>query len=618
MCGILGFYQTKQAVNPSLFLEALTLLKHRGPDGQGVWQSKDQHIGLGHTRLSIMDEVGGAQPLFNKEQSIHAVVNGEFYDYKQLRQELEAKGHQFTTNSDSELIIHLYQEYDLDCVQYLRGEFAFVLFDQRKNRLFAARDRFGIKPLCYSYSDEGVVIASEAKALFKLGVQPNWSEYALYHTFCFQYLPVNQTLFKDVHSIPAGTMLLYDGRDLLIKSYWDLNYQDAIQESADFSSLSQQLDMHLREAIKVRLNTDNASLCCHLSGGVDSASIAAIASELAGSPIPCFSVAFPHDEYNELPFAEALAKKIGAPFHPVFVDAENIVSALPDAVYYSEGLAINNHLAAKFILNREIKKAGFKVALTGEGSDELFAGYIHLQEDFLPQARPHSIVSGIHTSNDPTFSLDAIQEKLKYIPTFIKAKAAVGYKIQGLLEHQPFDTNLLVKDSFLNEQIHKSIGHLHPVHQATYLWVKFALSGYILKTLGDGCEMAHGIEGRVPFLDHHLFNFAKRIPLAMKIKLGTDKFILRETVKKYLTPEIAQRKKQPFIAPPFSMLQNKSGYEFMCDCLQSNTNIPFLNRQKMSVFMDEIPKKSIPEQIAAEPVMMLLLTASLLGQKYGL
>ncbi len=169
-----------------------------------------------------------------------------------------------------------------------------------------------------------------------------------------------------------------------------------------------------------------------------------------------------------------------------------------------------------------------------------------------------------------------------------------------------------------NNDVYKNISHLPPVYQSTYLWVKFALSGYILRTLGDGCEMAHGIEGRVPFLDHHLFHFSKQIPLSMKIQPNTDKFILRETVKHYITPEISQRKKQPFIAPPFSLLTNKKGYEFMRDCLQSCENVPFLNRKKVNIYLDAIPKKSIQEQIAAEPVIMLILTATLLGQRYAM
>ena len=619
MCGIVGMYHSSEKINPFLLENACDALSHRGPDGRGTWLSSDHHVGIGHTRLSIIDAKGGAQPLLNRDKTLCASVNGEFYDYQKIRQTLENKGYVFTTKSDSELVIHLYEEYDLDFVHHLRGEFSFILYDQRKERMVAIRDRFGIKPLCY-YSNDGVFyVASEAKAIFKLGIRPAWNEYALYHAFCFQYPPTNQTLFKDIHHVSPGHIIIYDGKTLVNKPYWDLNYSRAEdQTTPEPEVISHELDVQLREAIGVRLNVDEAKLCCHLSGGIDSATIASLGSELYGKPLPCFSVSFPHQDYNEIQFAENIAKKIGSPFHPVVVDSEDMASVLSDAVYFSEGLAINNHLSAKYILNREIKKAGFKVALTGEGADELFAGYVHLQHDYLPQKISPSIAAGIHISNDQTFPLNGLKEQLGFVPNFVKAKAAIGYKLQGLLENTPFPPENILHDILHNNDVYKHLAHLPPIYQSTYLWIKFALSGYILRTLGDGCEMAHGIEGRVPFLDHHLFDFSKRIPLSMNIKSNTDKYILRETVKKYLTPDIAQRKKQPFIAPPFSLLTNKKGYDYMRDCLHSCKNVPFLNRKKVNLYLDAIPKKSIQDQIAAEPVIMLILTATLLGQRYAM
>lgn len=620
MCGIVGIYNAKHKVNPSLLARARDALSHRGPDGCGTWLSTDQHVGLAHSRLSIRDIPGGAQPILNRDHTIAASVNGEFYEYSKLRKSLEQKGYVFNSNSDSELVIHLYEEYNLEFVHYLRGEFAFVLYDQRNHKMVIARDRFGIKPLCYFHSNDGLFyVASEAKALFALGITARWNEYALSHAFSFQYIPPDQTLFKDIQQVPAGHLMIYDGKSLRNQPYWDLDFPTIDeQQTTPFATLSTQLDIQLREAIQLRLPTEDINFCCHLSGGIDSATIAALASELTGKSIPCFSVAFPHQDYNEIQFAENLAKKIGSPFHPILIDATDMTDVLSDAVYYSEGLAINNHLSAKYILNREIKTAGFKVALSGEGSDELFAGYLHLQQDYLPQEITENIACGIHITNDETLPLNYLQQQLGFVPTFIKAKAAIGHKLYGLLDNLRFSPEQIEKDLLNNSTLYKKIANLHPVNQATYLWIKYALTGYILKTLGDGCEMAHGIEGRVPFLDHHLFNFSKKIPLSMKIKPNTDKFILRETVKNYLTTEIIERKKQPFIAPPFSLLNNKKGYEYMCDSLKSCDNLPFLNSKKINLYLGSIPKKSVADQIAAEPVLMLILTAKLLGQRYGM
>ncbi len=613
MCGIVGIYHSKQKINTDLLENACNVLSHRGPDGRGIWLSSDKQIALAHTRLAIVDSKGGAQPLFNQDKTLCASVNGEFYDYDKLRKDLEYKGYFFTSRSDSELVIHLYEEYDLNFVSFLRGEFSFILYDQRKKRMIAIRDRFGIKPLCYSYSHDRIFyVASEAKALFELGIQPVWNEYALYHAFCFQYTPVNQTLFNNIQQVSPGHMLIYDGKTLIDKAYWDLDYPDAeVQDYHEFESLSRQLDMQIREAIGIRLKVDDAKICCHLSGGIDSATIASLSSELYGNPLPCFSVAFPHHDYNEIQFAEDFAQKIGSPFYPVSVDSEDMVSVLSDAVYYTEGLAINNHLSAKYILNREIKKAGFKVALSGEGSDELFAGYLHLQQDYLQKTIATNIVTGIHISNDPTLPLD----DARFIPTFIKAKAAIGHKLHAFLEHAPSTPEQVIKDIL---QSHDKLTQLHPVYQSTYLWTKLALSNYILRTLGDGCEMAHGIEGRVPFLDHHLFCLSKKIPLSMKIRHDTDKYILRETVKPYITDTIAQRRKHPFLAPPFSLLTNKKGYEFMRDSFQDCGNVPFINKPAVIRYLDTLHNKSMQDQIAAEPPLMLILTGTLLGQRYAM
>lgn len=621
MCGILGIYHPTHAAQEGVLEKAITSLAHRGPDGEGVWYSTQKNVGMAHRRLNIVDALNGTQPMQNTSKTICIVVNGEIYDDAALRKNLQSKGYTPQTQSDSELIIYLYEEYGLDFVHHLRGEFAFILYDKANNRMIAVRDRFGIKPLCYYYTPDGTLyVASEAKAIFAMGVVPAWNEYALYQSLCFQYPPLNQTLFKDVQLLPPGHMMIYDGEKRVINQYWDLDYQE-LNCAEPIENLSNQLEKQLKNAIACRLRSDEAKLCCHLSGGIDSATIAYLASELNGKPLPCFSVSFPHERYDEVNIAQRFAQSIEAPFHPVLVGVEDMLDVLSDALYYSEGLAINNHLSAKYILNRAIKQAGYTIALSGEGSDELFAGYLHLQHDYqnpnITTKSRSTIASGIHVSNDTTLPLHMIQQQLGFIPAFIKAKAAVGHKLHQLLDHRPLTSEQIFRDILPADWLSR-IAHLHPVHQSSYLWIKYALSGYILKTLGDGCEMAHGIEGRVPFLDHHLFAFSKKIPLSLKLKPNRDKFILRETVKHWLTPEIVNRQKHPFMAPPFSLLRNTKGIEFVNDCLRSNASLPFFNRIKVGQYLDNLPRQSIRHQIAAEPVIMLMLTSTLLGQRYNL
>ena len=619
MCGIIGIYNPKHAILDGQLEKAMASLSHRGPDGGGRWYSNDKNVGIGHRRLNVVDAMGGTQPLLNASKTISVVVNGELYDDDTLRKQLSAKGYVFKTHSDSEIILYLYEAYGLDFVQHLRGEFAFILYDKTKRQMIVVRDRFGIKPVCYYYSNTGCLyVGSEAKAIFALGITPAWNEQALFQAFSFQYTPVNQTLFKDIQLLPPGHMMIYDGKNSVIKQYWDLDYSESMSDEP-LESLASELDTHIIDAVSCRLRADVASkLCCHLSGGIDSATIAQVASELLGKPIPCFSVSFPDKRYDEIKIAEKFAKTLSAPFHPVTVGVDDMLDVLSDALYYSEGLAINNHLSAKYCLNRAIKQAGYTIALTGEGSDELFAGYLHLQHDYMaPKTNVSTIASGIHISNDPTLPLETIQRQLGFVSNFIKAKAAIGYKLNALLDNGPimFENGL---NEILPSDWVKRIANIHPVHKSSYIWIKYALSGYILKTLGDGCEMAHGIEGRVPFLDHHLFEFSKRIPLAFKITADSDKFILREAVKKRLSKELINRKKHPFIAPPFSLLKNTRGMEFVNDCLRSNAILPYFNRVKVAQYLDSLLQKSIEEQIAAEPVIMLMLTSTLLGQRYGL
>ncbi|MFA6301752.1 MAG: asparagine synthase (glutamine-hydrolyzing) [Legionella sp.] len=611
MCGIIGIYSTDAPINPMLLDKAQEALKHRGPDGRGAWIAPNQKIGLAHTRLSINDSDNGAQPLLNREANLCASVNGEFYGYQELRAQLLSKGYVFKTQSDSELALHLYEEYGLNFVDHLRGEFAILLYDAKRNRMIAVRDRFGIKPLSYHYSNQGFYAASEAKALFALGIKAKWNEFSLYHAFSFQYPQKDSTLFKDILQVPPGHIMIFDGQSLQSTCYWDLNYPST-EATGDFNCLSQELELQLRQALNIRLQADSGKICCHLSGGIDSATIAALGSELYGRALPCFTVSFNDDPHDELAFASNLAKKIGADLHPVHVGIDDINSVMADAVYHSEGLAINNHLSAKFLLNRAIKQAGFKIALSGEGSDELFAGYSHLQEDYAPQSTKDDFATGIYRSDDPGLSLELLQKNFGFIPSFIKAKAAMGLKIHALLDCDQFSASQ-VYTSIATEN---KVAHLAPVYQASHLWMKYALSSYILKTLGDGCEMAHGIEGRVPFLDHHLFEFSKRIPLSMKIQPNSDKYIFRQTMQKYLTAEIANKKKQAFFAPPFSM--RAKGYEFLRDNLLSLTQVPFINKEKLRLYLDSIPNKSPKEQKTAEPVLMLLLSASLLAKAYNL
>jgi asparagine synthase (glutamine-hydrolysing) len=636
MCGIFSLWSRSAPVNKIQFGKSLDTLTHRGPDGCGTWFSADGHVALGHRRLSIIDLATGAQPLANEDNSIHLAMNGELYDFAAIRTGLEQKGHYFATHSDSEIALHLYEEYGLDFFSHLRGEFSFILYDGRQKRLVAARDRFGIKPLCYAQDKEGnVYIASEAKAIIAAGYPAAWDRYSFFHACNVQYVPPDRTLFKGIHQVPPGHVLVYDGRDIVIKKYWDLNYPELPEKNSyKQEDYIRQFQNGFSEAVRLRLQAD-VSVCCHLSGGLDSSAVAAMAMKHAGKPLDCFTVSFSQEGYDEEPIAREMAEKMGAPLHVVSVSQDDLVHVISDAVYYSEGLAINGHLAGKYLLNKAIRAAGFKVALTGEGSDEILAGYPHLREDLLQHGadadaagklaqlyQSNDKLAGVFLAQGDTLSVAAVEQAMGFVPAFLRAKASLGLRVCSVLSDEflnEFDNTDIYADVINGFDVPGQLRNRHVVDQSLYLWTKLTLANYILRTLGDGCEMAHAVEGRVPFLDHHLFELARSLPLDMKIRDMVEKYVLREAVRPLVTDTIYRRQKHPFIAPPVSRFSSAPLMGYIQDMLRSRdfASMPFFDQGKVLGWLDALPRQTPQEKVAAEPVLMMVLTSFLIHQGFS-
>lgn len=633
MCGIVASYTPGAQVSAKALDAAVFALNHRGPDGNGTWFSDDREVALGHARLAIIGLNNGVQPIANEDGQIQIVVNGEFYDFERIRKELEVKGHVFRTGSDSEIALHLYEEYGVDCLEHLRGEFAFVIWDARVKRLFAARDRFGIKPLVYAHVDGRLHIASEAKALFALGVKAQWDAESFYQSASMQYTLPDRTLFANVNQLQPGHYMLAQGDRVQTFNYWDLDYE--VNESfaeRDPVELVEEFRHQLTEAIRLRLRAD-IPVCCHLSGGLDSSSVLALAMQVADKPIKCFSIGFDEETYDEREIASEMASFAGGDFHPIRVTQADLIEHISDAVYYSEGLAVNGHLTGKYILNKEIRRNGYKVALTGEGSDEVLAGYAHLRNDlFRLDGRDH-LISALHDSNKAsqgimllhgqTLALKSVEDRLGYVPAFLEAKGSMGHKLCGVLKDE-VRTQFAGYDAYekflskfdLEGQLHKR----NPVYQSLYLWSKSALSNYILRTLGDGMEMANSVEGRLPFLDHHFFEFARSLPLSMKINGTTEKYVLKEALKPYITETIYKRQKHPFVAPPVSLFATAEAKSLVGDSLSSKAfaSIPFIDQAKVRALFESLPKLSDGERAAMDPVMMMIVSAVCIQDRFKL
>ena len=383
MCGIAAIIAEEGGILAEALKRATRMLDHRGPDARGFWIAERGHIGLGHSRLSIIDLQTGDQPIASEDERLHLVVNGEFYGFEAIRSDLEAKGHRFRTRSDSEIALHLYEEVGTACLQSLRGEFAFALWDEPNRLLFAARDRFGIKPLFYAQHEGRLYLASEVKALFAAGVPAEWDEESVLQIHSAMSNLPDRTLFKGVFQLPPGHFLLADAGHVQIAPYWDFDYPVHDPEAVcDDVEAIERVRAKLDEAIRVRLRAD-VPVGCYLSGGLDSCAVLGMAAPHLAQPIHAFTLSFDRAEYDERAIAEEMAAKAGAEFYPIDIKSSDLADHFSDAVWHAEAPLINAHGAAKFLLSRAVRDAGYKVVLTGEGSDEIFAGYPNFRRDMV-------------------------------------------------------------------------------------------------------------------------------------------------------------------------------------------------------------------------------------------
>jgi asparagine synthase (glutamine-hydrolysing) len=318
MCGIVAMFSKEKPISALALTKATQRLNHRGPDYQSQWIASHQRVGLGHTRLSIIDLTTGNQPLTNEDEQLHLIANGEFYDFERIQRDLKQRGHRLLTHSDSEIVLHLYEEFGTQCLHHLRGEFAFILWDESKQLLFAARDRFGIKPLFYSIVDDTLYLASEAKALFAAGVPARWDRESFFQQL-FVYVNPDRTLFEGVYQVPPGHYLLATPQGIQIVRYWDLDYPRTDAPTPALCSDAEYIEQFrgtLDEAIRIRLRAD-VPIGCFLSGGVDSSSILGMAAKHSAEPIRGFTVTFEGTPYDEGPIARETAAHVGAHFQSV-------------------------------------------------------------------------------------------------------------------------------------------------------------------------------------------------------------------------------------------------------------------------------------------------------------
>ena len=632
MCGIIAVYDANGAGAIAEVEAGLKTIVHRGPDAQHLWQSADAKICIGHTRLSIIDLAHGDQPLANEDHSIHCVVNGEFYDFERIRAELKGRGHRFRTHSDSEILLHLYEDLGTECLRELRGEFAFVLWDARRQLLFAARDRFGIKPLFYSQRGTRLLFASEAKALHAAGVPAEWDEQGFLESFGTIF-SASPTLFRHISLIPPGHYMLARGTESSLHKYWDFDFPREAEMPAQRPDAEyvEEFRAVLDEAVRLRLRAD-VPVGCYLSGGIDSCSVLALMAKHAAGRVRAFSLSFDHALYDEGPIAREMAERAGAEFTMIPVNQTSLASDLEDALWHNENFFINAGSAAKFALSRAVRDAGYKVVLTGEGSDEILAGYAFFRQDLLrhgggqggeaalEKLRATNVASGgLMFANSSVAPIPAYVERIGYFPTFLEARKAGFDRFHSLLNIE-YDTNELLTRLLDRVDVAGQLDGRHVVNKSLYLGNKSVLPGYILTALGDRVEMAHSIEARLPFLDHHVVEYTRQLPVNLKIRDTTEKFVLREAMKPDLTETVYQRQKHPFLSPPALLKPEEPLHALLQDTLRGSTldRVPYLNRKGVTEYLDRAATLDTGGKIAAEFPLMMMLSACLLAGRFGL
>lgn len=570
MCGIAGsliINPNSGATHPDVAAMISTLL-HRGPDGTNYFKSR--LCALAHARLSIIDLETGAQPMSNEDDTVWTVLNGEIFNYIELRAELEALGHRFRTCSDTEVIVHAYEEYGNRFVERLNGQFAIALWDSRRERLLLLRDRVGIRPLFYAHSGGRLLFASEAKAI--LAVAPEKAvldEQALAQIFTFWSAVGSRSAFKDVRSLPPGHLLILENGRERLEGYWDWEFPAAGRWSAlSLEAAAEALRALLVEATHLQLRSD-VPVGAYLSGGLDSSGIAALARQRAGS-LQTFSITFDEAEYDEGGFQRRMAAHLGVRHSTLRCTASDIGHAFPELIWHTESPVLRTAPVPLMLLSRHVHEAGFKVVLTGEGADEVFGGY-----DLFKEGKVRRFWARHPDSQWRALLFSRLYPYLAHSPVANRSFARLffGQRLQEV--DNPFYAHLTRWSTtrgifrFLSPEFRSLLERARPEEELKaqlparfeawgdlardqYIEVKTLLEGFLLSSQGDRPSLAHAVEGRLPYLDHRVIEFVNGLSPRLKLRVLREKVLLKAALSDDLPDSILQRPKQPYRAPDCS------------------------------------------------------------------
>ncbi|BCL83376.1 asparagine synthetase B [Ktedonobacteria bacterium brp13] len=579
MCGIAGFVNMRCSEEQAeQRIDAMCqIIRHRGPDDQGTWlgSSEDGNAALGMRRLAIIDLAGSHQPIFNEDQSMLIVFNGEIYNYQELQLTLKTRGHQFRTDGDTETILHAYEEFGDDCVNHLRGMFTFAIWDRKRQRLFAARDRFGKKPFNYYWDGKQFIFGSEIKSILEAEIPREIEPTALDEFLVYRYVPTPLTLFKNVMKLPAAHSLVYEQGQVRTQRYWDLPFVESCND--DEATAIERATALLEEAVRIRLMSE-VPLGAFLSGGLDSSVIVGMMSRMMSQPVKTFSIGFEEDSFNELPHARKIAQHFGTDHHEFFVKYD-LVSILPQLVWdYDEPFADSSLLPTYYV--SKLASEHVTVALTGDGGDEVFGGYEQYRREYQIYHMPAPVrialaqagrllpnnVRGkqrLQTwrSDYGTRSLEA----LMLLPDVPRQDMYTSDFMRQVGQHHPRDRHM---------KIYNSVKNWDPTARMQYVDAMTYLPDDILVKV-DKASMFNSLETRAPLLDHKLAEYVASLRPSLRVNNGHfneghGKYLLTKVATGLLPPAILERPKRGFAVPLSHWFRNDMS-SYAHDILSSST-----------------------------------------------
>ncbi len=576
MCGIAGFISDLNIDKKRTLNAMLTRINHRGPDECGLYLSNEACFG--NVRLSIVDLASGQQPLTTHDGRYWIAYNGEVFNYPELKKQLEKLGHTFKTNCDTEIVLHMFQEYGEKCLYYFNGQFAFCIWDKEKKEMFLARDRMGIRPLFYSQNKDGLVFASEIKSIFEFPtVKRELNIWGLQQIFTFWTSLSPQTFFKDIYEIPAGSYAYYRNNTLEVKSYWNYNFDE--KKNYSLGEAKEQFEYLFKDALSLRMRAD-VPVAAYLSGGLDSTSTTAFIKKMFPEALNTFSIGFEEKDFDESSFQHEVADYLNTRHHSVSFENKDVVDLFEKVIWHTETPILRTSPFPMFKLSRLVRDNNIKVVITGEGADEMLGGYNIFKEAIIRK----------FWSKDPDSRLRPLllRKLYPYIPLFQNGgntnmlKLFFGYKLSEV--NSPVYSHLLRWKNtsrilnHISPEIKMQLNGSDPVYKyesligpqvdkysllnkAQFIESKVFMSGYLLSSQGDRVAMGNSVEGRYPFLDHRIIEFSASLPDALKLNGLDEKYLLKKVVENDIPKSVLKRPKQAYRAPiSQALLNDKNGF----------------------------------------------------------